>query len=62
MLNPEKVKEAEQYLPAGSEICVIQGGNHAQFGNYGTQDGDGIAAVSAEDQQKQTIELMLGNR
>jgi hypothetical protein len=36
---------------------VIQGGNHAQFGNYGLQPGDGIATISAADQQRQAAAL-----
>ena len=30
---------------------IIQGGNHAQFGNYGPQQGDGIAKITPEKQQ-----------
>lgn len=33
---------------------VIEGDNHTQFGDYGTQDGGGTMIVSAEDQQEQT--------
>ena len=29
----------------------IAGGNHAQFGNYGLQEGDGVASISREEQQ-----------
>ena len=29
----------------------ISGGNHAQFGNYGEQKGDGTATISREEQQ-----------
>jgi hypothetical protein len=36
---------------------VIQGGNHAQFGNYGLQPGDGIATISTADQQRQAADL-----
>ncbi|MFC2646983.1 MAG: alpha/beta hydrolase [Coriobacteriaceae bacterium] len=32
----------------------MEGDNHTQFGDYGTQDGDGTVIVSAEDQQEQT--------
>lgn len=35
VLNMEKVKEGREYMPSDyTEIC-IDGGNHAQFGNYG---------------------------
>jgi len=30
---------------------LIEGGNHAQFGNYGEQDGDNPATISREQQQ-----------
>lgn len=35
-------------------IIVIKGGNHAQFGNYGEQKGDGTAEISREKQQEIT--------
>ena len=46
-------------LPPGTSIQVIQGGNHAQFGNYGPQPGDGIATISAADQQIQAADLTV---
>ena len=39
-------------------IVVIEGGNHAQFGNYGPQDGDKPATISAEEQQIETVDAM----
>lgn len=33
---------------------VIDGGNHAQFGSYGKQSGDGVATISPENQRIQT--------
>jgi len=33
----------------------IQGGNHGQFGNYGTQNGDGVPGITAEEQQTQVL-------
>lgn len=37
----------------------IAGGNHAQFGNYGVQEGDGVASITREDQQRQAAEAIL---
>ena len=62
VLNMAKIEEGKQYLPTGSELYELAGGNHAQFGNYGPQRGDGEAAISAEEQQKKTVELILGLR
>lgn len=37
----------------------IEGGNHAYYGNYGEQKGDGKALITREEQQKQTVELIM---
>jgi hypothetical protein len=46
-------------LPPGAVMQVIEGGNHAQFGNYGPQPGDGTATISAADQQLQAADLTV---
>jgi pimeloyl-ACP methyl ester carboxylesterase len=46
-----RVLAAAPQLPADTRWVVIEGGNHAQFGSYGPQDGDRPAAISAEAQQ-----------
>ena len=61
VLNMEKMKESEQYLSEDSKQYVIEGGNHAQFGNYGKQYGDGTADISSEEQQRITAEFILQN-
>jgi len=43
---PEK---GERLLPE-PEWLVMDGGNHAQFGYYGVQSGDGVATISREEQ------------
>ncbi|MNP47127.1 Alpha/beta hydrolase family protein [compost metagenome] len=40
-------------------VHVINGGNHAQFGNYGLQKGDGTATITREQQQDETAGLIL---
>ena len=39
-------------------IVVIEGGNHAQFGNYGKQKGDPDATISGEEQQDKAVEAI----
>ncbi len=39
-------------------IAAIEGGNHAQFGNYGKQKGDSDAAISWEEQQNIAVEAI----
>lgn len=46
-------------LPAETVLVEIFGGNHAQFGDYGPQKGDGSASVSREQQQRLTAESIL---
>lgn len=44
----------------GVEFIEITGGNHAYFGNYGEQAGDGTAAITREEQQRQTAAAIIG--
>ena len=46
-------------LATVANVVRIEGGNHAQFGNYGLQDGDGTATISREAQQTQAAEAIL---
>lgn len=39
-------------------IVEIEGGNHAQFGNYGEQKGDAEATISRVDQQDIAVEAI----
>ena len=58
VLNREKLEAGREVMPVDyTEIC-IDGGNHAWFGNYGEQDGDGKASISREEQQEQTVEAV----
>ena len=45
--------------PRDSAELVIEGGNHAQFGDYGVQKGDGDALISREEQQRMTVDAVL---
>lgn len=61
----EEINDARPFLPPGIDITstadfladvdvfyhLIEGGNHAQFGDYGVQQGDGEATISADQQQ-----------
>lgn len=44
--------------PQDSTELVIEGGNHAQFGSYGAQKGDGAAAISPETQWEKTADAI----
>lgn len=40
-------------------VVVLAGGNHAGFGNYGPQQGDGQALLTKSEQQAQTARAIL---
>ena len=44
--------EAQNYQ---GRTYVIEGGNHAYFGNYGEQSGDSVGEISREEQQRETV-------
>ena len=58
VLDRQKLDAGIQYLPAGAVIQVIPGGNHAQFGSYGPQKGDGTALISPAEQWAETAALI----
>lgn len=52
VLNEEKYTDAKEYLPANTIFEEITGGNHAGFGSYGKQKGDGQAEITNAEQQQ----------
>lgn len=46
-------------LPADTQFVVIDGGNHAQFGDYGFQPGDNEASITRAEQQSQVVEATV---
>lgn len=59
VLNREKYVQYRAKLPESAVEVIIPGGNHAQFGDYGVQKGDGAAAISPEEQLAQTLQAIL---
>lgn len=53
------VRSAELRLPASVRWVEIPGGNHAQFGWYGVQPGDGEAKITRSEQQEQVVAATL---
>ena len=42
--------ESKDKLPSDTTYVEIEGGNHAQFGDYGKQKGDNDAIISEKEQ------------
>ena len=62
LATEDKIEASRPLLPSNTQYVAIQGGNHAQFGDYGEQNGDHPAAISRAAQQAQaaaaTVELL----
>ena len=56
ILNKKNYDKYKSNLPEDFSEFVIKGGNHAFYGVYGTQKGDGKATVTNEEQIKITAE------
>lgn len=58
-MNRDNYAESQALLPPDVTEVVINGGNHAQFGEYGEQNGDGKAAITADEQRRQVVEAVM---
>lgn len=58
VLNRDNMKKYQNNLPKEAFVYEIPGANHAYFGNYGEQKGDGKADISRGEQQQITIEII----
>jgi hypothetical protein len=52
LATPDKIAASRARLPASTVWVEIAGGNHAQFGSYGRQSGDGVASIDESAQQE----------
>ncbi|MDU5333332.1 alpha/beta family hydrolase [Enterococcus sp.] len=51
VLNRETYQKAKEDLPKSTDYQEIAGGNHAGFGAYGAQKGDGTSTIDNQNQQ-----------
>ncbi len=58
VLNHEKYQSTRANANSLTEY-IIEGGNHAYFGNYGEQKGDGKANITKEEQWQETVDYIL---
>jgi hypothetical protein len=57
--TPAVMAVARKRLPEGSRFIEISGGNHAQFGEYGPQMGDGLAEIPGPTQRRAVVDEAL---
>ena len=56
VLDRGKLKKNSALLPSGELTLELAGGNHANFGTYGSQRGDGQAQMDPEEQRSRTAD------
>jgi hypothetical protein len=54
----EKAEKFKNNLPADTIFVIIDGGNHAQWGDYGVQKKDGNASLSSQAQKTQISKVL----
>lgn len=57
--TPAEVLAAKTYMPQTTKWVEVNGGNHAQFGDYGRQYGDLEPYITAEEQQRATAAAII---
>ena len=58
VMNRENYEANKKNLPDDFKEVIIDGGCHAYFGMYGAQEGDGVPAISNEEQIARTVEAI----
>ena len=58
IVNRKRIEKGRKLAPERYEEHEIPGGNHAQFGSYGAQKGDGAASITAEEQIEETVDVI----
>ena len=59
VVNMEKIEQGRELMPGDYEEFRIEGGNHAGFGDYGEQSGDGSATISGDEQRELTVTKII---
>lgn len=59
VVNMEKIEQGRELMPSAYEEFQIDGGNHAGFGDYGEQSGDGTTTISGDEQRTRTVEKII---
>jgi dienelactone hydrolase len=60
LATAQEIQISLTLLPTDTVNVLIDGGNHAQFGDYGLQTGDGTATITHEEQREITVTAILG--
>ncbi len=56
--TPAKIDAAAHLLPADAVFVEIEGANHASFGDYGVQPGDGTATIDDAEMHRELTDAL----
>ncbi|WP_018757960.1 alpha/beta fold hydrolase [Paenibacillus terrigena] len=59
VLDQDTYNRYRSNLPKTTQTLTVEGGNHAQFGDYGPQKGDGLATITPEEQRTQVVQAVV---
>ena len=59
VINWDRIQDGRRFASMRYVEHVIEGGNHAQFGSYGEQKGDGAAVITAEEQMEEAARIIM---
>lgn len=59
LASASQVEASAAQLPPNTTFVRLDGGNHAQFGDYGDQAGDNPATLPRDDQRTQTVAAIV---
>jgi hypothetical protein len=59
VMDAEKYEKYLGNLPKETVEVVLDGANHAGFGSYGAQNGDGEATISQQEQVERTVQAIV---
>ena len=58
--TPADIRANADKLTGEASFVEIEGANHAAFGDYGVQPGDGTATLASSDVRDRITELLTG--
>ncbi|MFD1646693.1 alpha/beta hydrolase [Haloarchaeobius litoreus] len=59
VLNRERFESNRRLLPPDATFVSVEGMNHAQFGNYGAQEGDDEATISTASAHERVVAAVV---
>jgi len=59
LATSDQISQNLNKFPANTTFIIIEGGDHANFGDYGFQAGDNNSTITKQEQQEMTVNYIL---